>query len=250
MSKILKLLIPALVIAAGAIYFFVFTGIIKVDSPRPPGATVEIDGIVVGTTPVKKRIRTGPHQVKVYKGGFETWEEETEISGSATLISVRLRFLLRSDPTDAEVIMDGKSVGRTEFALDLKPGVHTFEFRKDGYQSERFNATVPSDASQPLPVVPLTVAEKVAPPEESWAAKEPPSDGFGFIQVTSTPDAKVALDGYEKGETPLTIENVRVGSYVITLSKEGYRDLRKTVYVKKDETTKFAGELKQEVVEK
>ena len=113
-------------------------------------------------------------------------------------------------------------------------------------QSERFNATVPSDASQPLPVVPLTVAEKAPPPEESWATKEPPSDGFGFIQVTSTPDSTVALDGYEKGETPLTIENVRVGSYVITLSREGYRDLRRTVYVKKDETTKFAGELKQE----
>jgi len=248
-SKLLKLLIPVLIIAAGILYFFVFTGVIKVDSPRPPGATVEIDGIVLGTTPVKKRIRTGAHLVKVYKGGFETWEGETEVSSSATLVSVKLRFLLRSDPTDAEAIMDGKSVGRTELAIDVKPGVHTFEFRKDGYQSERFNATVPSDASQPFPVVRLTVAEKVSPPEESWATKEPPSDGYGIIQVTSTPDAQVALDGYWKGETPLTIENVHVGSYVITLSREGYRDLRNTVYVRKDETTRFARELKPEVVE-
>ena len=67
--------------------------------------------------------------------------------------------------------------------------------------------------------------------------------------MTSAPDAQVYLDGYWKGETPLTIERVHVGDYVITLSREGYRDLRKTVYVKKNETTRFAGELKPESVE-
>ncbi|MFC1714947.1 PEGA domain-containing protein [Candidatus Poribacteria bacterium] len=249
-SKILILIISVLIILAGVLYFFVFTGIVKIDTPRPPGATVEIDGIVVGTTPIKKRVRTGVHQIRVFKGGFETWEGTEEVSGSASLVSVKLRFLLRSEPTGAEVIMDGESVGETETAIDLKPGAHTFEFRKDGYKSERFNAVVPPNASDPLPVVPLKVAEeKTTPTPEEWTVKEPPSEGFGVIQVTSIPDAQVYLDGYLKGETPLTIVDVLVGDYVITLSKEGFRDLRKTVYVKKDETTRFAGELKPESTE-
>jgi hypothetical protein len=245
--KLLLLLILTLLVVAGVLYFFVFTGIVKVNSARPIGATVEIDGIVVGTTPIKKRIRTGVHQIKVFKGGFETWEGEEKVSRSAALVSVKLRFLMRSDPTDAEVIMDGQSVGKTELAVDLKPGAHTLEFRKDGYKSERFNAAIPANASEPFPVVILEVAEvEETSTMAEWATREPPSEGNGIIQVTSTPDAQVYLDGYWKGETPLTVEQVPVGSYVITLSREGHRDLRKTVYVKKGETTRFAGELKQE----
>ncbi len=249
-SKLLILIISVLIILAGILYFFVFTGIIKVDSSRPTDATVEIDGIVVGATPIKERVRTGVHQIRVFKGGFETWEGTAEVSRSASLITVKLRFLLRSDPAGAEVIMDGESVGETETAIDLAPGVHSFEFRKPGYQSERFNAIIPTNASDPLPVVPLKVAEVVETQiMEEWVSREPPSEGYGVIQVTSVPDAQVSLDGYLKGETPLTITNVHVGDYVITLSREGYRDLRKTVYVKKDETTRFAGELKPESTE-
>lgn len=249
LSRLLKLIIPVLIVLAGMLYFFVFTGVIKVDASRPSGATVEIDGIVVGTVPIKKRVRTGVHQIRVFKSGFEAWEGEKEVSSSASLISVRLRFLLRSAPTGAEVIMNGESVGETDLAIDLKTGAHTFEFRKDGYKGERFNAVVPPDASEPLPVVKLTVAEEKTSTPEEWTTKAPPSDGYGVIQVTAMPDAQVYLDGYWKGETPLTIERVHAGDYVITLSREGYRDLRKTVYVKKDETTRFAGELKPESVE-
>ncbi len=246
-SKILILIISVLIILAGVLYYFVFTGVIVVNSSRPFGATVEIDGIVVGTTPIKKRVRTGTHQIRVFKGGFETQEIEKKVLGSNKPLTVKLRFLLRSEPVGAEVIINGESVGETEIAIDIEPGAHTFEFRKDGYKGERFNAVVPPNASDPLPVVPLKVAEeKTTPTPEEWTTKEPPSEGFGIIQVTSVPDAQVYLDGYLKGETPLTIVDVLVGDYVITLSKEGFRDLRKTVYVKKDETTRFAGELKPE----
>jgi eukaryotic-like serine/threonine-protein kinase len=249
-SKLLTLIVLVLIVVAGMLYFFVFTGIMKVDSVRPVDATVEIDGIVVGMTPVKKRVRTGVHQIKVFKGGFETWEGEVDVSSSAALVSVKLRFLLRSNPTDAEVIMDGESVGKTELAVDLTPGLHSFEFRKEGYKSERFNATVPSNSSEPLPIVILAEAEVVKTSTMAeWATREPPSEGNGIVQVTSTPDAQVYLDGYWKGETPLTIEQIPVGSYVITLSRDGYKDLRRTVYIKKNETTRFAGELKPKSVE-
>ena len=250
----LKWLILGLIIVAGLLYFFIFfifTGIIKIDSTRPYGATVEIDGRIVGTTPIKRRVRTGTHQIKVFREGFKTWEGKRKVSTSALSVSVELHFLLRSKPSGATVTMDGEYVGETDMAIDLEPGAHSFEFKKDGYRSERFNAMIPSDASEPLPLVTLVVAEEE--PEsstlEEWTTKSPPAGEYGTIQVTSRPDAQVSLDGYWKGETPLTIANVPVGSYVITLSREGYRDTRKTVYVKKDETTRFAGELRSESVD-
>jgi hypothetical protein len=246
MSRLLKLIIPALIIIAGLLYFFVFTGVVKIDSVRPPGATVHIDGVLAGTTPLKQRIRAGVHQVTVSKEGFETWRGQLDVGGvSASLISVRLRFLLRSEPDGVKVIMDGKHIGETELAIDLRPGMHSFEFRKDGYQSAKFNATVPENAGEPLPFVKLDPAG-APPPEERWPTEEPSAPEYGDIQVTSTPDAQVYLDGEWAGETPLTIRKVLAGSYVITLSKEGYRDMRKTVYVKKDETSRIAGKLNPE----
>jgi len=246
MSRLLKLIIPTLIVLAGVLYFFVFTGVIKIDSVRPPGATVHINGTVVGTTPLKQRIRAGDHQIVVSKDGFETWRNKAKVSGtSASVITVKLRFLLRSEPEGAEVIMDGKLLGTTELAIDLKPGLHNFEFRKDGYKTARFNATVPEQAGEPLPFVKLQLPEAPTP-KERWPTVEPQEAGFGEIQVTSTPDAQVYLDGGWAGETPLTIRKVHVGSYVITLSREGYRDMRQTVYVKKDETSKIAGKLNPE----
>ncbi len=246
MSKIVVLAVLILVFAAILAYFFVFTGVVNVVSTRPSRATVEIDGIVVGSTPWKQRIRAGTHKITVSKEGFETWQSEEKVSGrSPAVISVKLRFLLRSEPTGAQVIMDGESIGVTDLAANLDPGMHTFEYRKSGYQTAKFKANIPPDANEPIPVVSLKPA-KASPPEETWTEEGVPASGYGTVQVVSTPDAQVYLDGEWQGETPLTIKNVPVGSYVITLSKEGYRDLRKTVYVKKDETARIAGELKPE----
>ncbi len=246
MSKIVVSAVLILVLAAILAYFFVLTGVVNVISTRPPRATVEIDGTVVGSTPWKQRIRAGTHQITVYKEGFETWQTEEKVSGrSPSMISVKLRFLLRSEPTGAQVIIDGKNTGVTDLAANLDPGMHTFEYRKSGYQTAKFKANIPPDASEPIPIVSLKAA-KASPPEETWTEEGVVASGYGTVQVASTPDAQVYLDGEWQGETPLTIKNVPVGSYVITLSKEGYRDLRKTVYVKKDETAKIAGELKPE----
>jgi hypothetical protein len=245
-SKIVILAVLILLLAAILLYFLVFTGVINVISTRPPKAIVEIDGTVVGNTPLKKRIRTGTHQITVYKEGFETWQSEEKVSGrSPSMISVKLRFLLRSEPTGAQVIMDGENIGVTDLAANLAPGMHTFEYRKSGYQTAKFKASIPLDANEPIPIVPLKPAE-ASPPEERLTEEGVVASGHGNVQVASTPDAQVYLDGEWQGETPLTIKNVPVGSYVITLSKEGYRDLRKTVYVKKDETARIAGELKPE----
>lgn len=245
MSKLIIVIIALLFIAVVIFYYFVFTGVIVVERSNPTGAKVHIDGVAVGSPPLKQRVRAGVHQIMIYKEGFETRQEEIKVSGFSPLrISVRLRFILRSEPAGARVTIDSKYAGTTDIPIELRQGVHTFEFQKRGYQVEKFRANIPEVLSESIPVVTLEPERKPEPEAETWSMEGPAQAGYGSIQVTSTPDAQVYLDGELQGETPLTIKKVPAGSYVISLSKEGYREMRQTVYVRKDETTKVAGELK------
>lgn len=249
--KILIIVFAILIIISVVLYYYVFTGVVVVNCSRPLEATVEIDGFKSGNTPFKERIRVGNHNIKVYKEGFEPWEGKIKVKRfSPTTVTVKLRFLLQSDPTGASIKINGKEVGVTDLALDLPAGLYNIEFKKSGYQVAKFKATIPPNVSQPLPFVKLEKASS-RPKEEvivigESGVIEPEESGNGSLQITSIPDAQVFIDGYHRGETPLTIKKIPVGSYVLKLSKEGYKDLRQTIYIRKDEVTKIAVELKPE----
>jgi hypothetical protein len=235
----------------GILYYYVFTGVVVINSSRPLDVIVKADGEEVGTAPLKFRVRSGTHTIKAYKDGFEPWEGIVEVSGAAPqTLTVRLRFLLKSEPTGANVMINGKDYGITDTVIDLPSGTYTFEFTKKGYKKTKFIAEIPHNVSTPLPVAPLVPISSSKLQEDSTISSDstttPSQKGFGSIQITSKPDAQVFLDGELQGETPITLNKISIGSYVLKLSKEGYRDLRQTVYVQKDEITKIAGELKTE----
>lgn len=245
--KYVVIAIGLLLILAGVLYYYVFTGIVTIDSQRPLDAVVNIDGNEVGETPLKLRLRTGTHEIKVYKDGFEQWEGQITIRiGSPETLSVKLRFMVKSEPPGATVKINGEEVGVTDMPIDLMVGVYTFEFKKEGYGKVKFMAEVPHNVSMPLPVAPLVLLKDIKKEQQEAIAEaeKPAITGLGSIQVNSTPDAQVYLDGEHQGETPLTLTKIQVGSYVLKLSKDGYKDLRQTVYVNKGETTKVAVELK------
>jgi len=250
MKIAVPILIVLLAVAAVIIYFAVFTSEILVDSQVPVEANIQINGVDAGTTPLKKRVRAGLYQIKIYKEGFEPWQWEGEVTGTAPLVlSAKLRFLLRSDPVGANVTIDGRDVGVTDMPISLLPGKYTIVYKKKGYRDAKFIVSIPPNAIDSIPLATLVPAR--APlmlEEEKPPAEKPSPPDYGAIQVTSTPDAQVFLDGEPQGETPLTLKKIPVGSYVLKLSREGYRDLRQTVYVKKDETAKVAAELKPESV--
>lgn len=237
-----------ILIIAGVLYYFVLTGIISVVCQRPVEALVQIDGVQAGYTPLQKRIRTGIHHVKVFKEGFEQWEGEVKVNSmSPATVNIKLKFLLQSEPTGAKVRINNVEVGMTDMFIDLAPGIYTFELVKPGYRKAKFIAKIPQNVNQPLPFVKLETY-KATPREEPKASitEKPSPTEYGSIQISCVPDAQVFLDGNPMGETPLTLKKIPVGSYVLKLSREGFRDLRQTVYVKSNETTKVSAELKPE----
>lgn len=238
-----------LLVVFGVLYYYVFTGVVIVNSLRPLDAIVKIDDDEIGTTPLKYRLRSGTYRIRVYKEGFETWEGQITISGTAPqTITAKLRFLLKSEPPGALVKVNGKEFGTTDTVIDLSSGVYTFEFQKKGYGKVKYMAEIPHNVSEPLPIAPLVLIKDIKAEQAEAIASAMPTapTGYGSIQITSNPDAQVYLDGTLQGETPLTLSKVAVGSYVLKLSKEGYKDQKQTVYVNKGETTKIAGELKPE----
>lgn len=68
----------------------------------------------------------------------------------------------------------------------------------------------------------------------------------GTLSITSTPSgAAIKIDGKYKGETPLTLENQRSGSYSIIFSAEGYETQTKSVTVTAGKTVTCSATLKK-----
>ena len=69
------------------------------------------------------------------------------------------------------------------------------------------------------------------------------SDRVGRLDVTSDPPgAQVTVDGQARGETPLTLDNLRAGSHSIVLERDG-GSVRRVVIVKAHETSEVSAAL-------
>jgi serine/threonine protein kinase len=55
-----------------------------------------------------------------------------------------------SDPPGAEIVLDGKVVGRTPYTFEVPAGTHEIEYRKDGYYPAQATIKVPADARVPV----------------------------------------------------------------------------------------------------
>ncbi len=125
------------------------------------------------------------------------------VSGSADVSGGVVRFT--SDPSGADVAVDGRNRGKTPLALsDLGPGRHDYELSRRGYRPFIGEFTI--------------------------------SGKFGSIVVTTEPvGAEVLLDGQPRGTAPdggLAIARIPYGQHTITARLKGYRDAVKIVDLK------------------
>jgi hypothetical protein len=108
-----------------------------------------------------------------------------------------------SAPPGAQVFVDGKPVGTTPVRVELNPGNHAVEFKlKDATRTQ----TIAIENGRETAV---TV---------EWNPKR-----VGGLQVVSTPaGAVVRVDGRERGKTPLTLNDLAVGTHTVRIeSSEG-----------------------------
>ena len=108
---------------------------------KTKGATVEVDGEGIGTTPLVKPIRIDPgkHTLKIAKKGYTEYLDVFVIKrGKATALGIDLlpvAGILSVDASvdHARVHVDGKYVGTTPLEIEALIGKRTVRIVKEGY---------------------------------------------------------------------------------------------------------------------
>ena len=181
---------------------------------QPAGASVIIDGMDRGTTPITLfDIAPGRHHLKYRLAGYEERDRFFDtndgpyIEKNEVLEEVKGLLLLKTDPPDCDIQIDGVSVGRTPKLITHLPvrGTHVIKLRKAGYLTQsisvRFNGRKP-----------LVREEKMI-------------QSSGTINVISDPaGAEVTVNGVSQGVAPVEVEQVPKGRAVVKFHLDGFAD--------------------------
>ncbi|MFB3854019.1 MAG: PEGA domain-containing protein [Vicinamibacterales bacterium] len=123
------------------------------------------------------------------------------------------RLTIASEPSGAEVSMDGKPAGRTPLTLDVRAGRHVVELSV-GTRRRTVTLSVESGSS---------VSHFIELPQALPEA--------GSLRVTTEPPgAEVRLDGERRGVAPLVLRGLAPGPHEIVVSR-GNRIIRQTVAI-------------------
>jgi hypothetical protein len=129
------------------------------------GAEIYIDDVKVGVVPFEDPVDVAPgvaHTLRVQKRGFAPFVETFTLTAGAEreieadLVPSGGVLRIQCNVLRAQVLLDGKPIGRTPFDGDIPPGKHTLEVVSAGYLRD----------AQPIEVKPgaeLALDVKLAP---------------------------------------------------------------------------------------
>lgn len=208
------------------------TGQIRVTT-SPEGATLTCNGSLCDATPSTiQRLTAGTYLLVAEKPGYVSARrtvsimEGTHASVDMTLEPLHGLVLVQSNPTGAEVRVNGAFRGKTPvFVPDLPPGTHRFVFSAPG--------RLPREVEE-------IVQDRI--PKKIFA--ELPLNA-GRLIVRSVPEgAKVFLNGAERGAAPCEIVDAPSGENVVELRLDGYTTYSERLTIAAQETKEVAGTLK------
>jgi hypothetical protein len=155
--------------------------------------------------------------------------------------------VVRSSPSGAAVTVDGRWRGRTPLTLDnLRFGDHRVRVVRDGYAVATESVTLSAEAPTRTVSAELQRSRPAAAPAPKAAA--PTARGrqtyTGAIYIDSRPrGARVTINGRAVGTTPVRVPEVPVGSHVVRLQLENYRDWTTTTRVTAGQDARVTGSL-------
>jgi predicted Ser/Thr protein kinase len=198
------------------------TGTLRIAS-EPSGATVEIDGLPAGETPLTLERPVGNSDVRIVKAGHRPFETEQRIRQnrstrvSASLQPIPAAVTLTFNPFATVFINDEqRSIQAAESWSDsLAPGRHTIVAR---YRSSEWVQMVDLRPGETLNRT-VDFTEKV---EVSIVAQTSGGE--------SIPNAQILVDGEPSGYAPQSL-NLRIGRHVIEVLKTGFANAERIVDV-------------------
>jgi len=196
------------------------TGSISISS-NPPEAFISIDSKKSGKTPVTiTDLSPGKHLVEARLDGYEGWSESVDIIGdkentiTAELLPITASINIDSNPSEAAIYLDGEKVGTTPDVLkSVAIGTHEVGVKLEGFAEWKRVLNVKNGKE-----ISLNAALQI---------------NTGTANIDSDPaDAVTLLDGNDVGMTPVSLTDIKIGTYDVELQKEGYVSFKKTIRIK------------------
>ena len=179
-------------------------------SSTPPGAEIMVDDQVLGLTPYTAEVLEGEHELTMKLAAHKAWQNDlVVVAGQDMQIpSVALEradglVFIRSQPSGANVTINGEFRGQTPVEVALSPGrAHELTLFRSGFNSASRRIETRPDEEQDItvPLVPITSTVKI---------------------IASPADAELYVDGDFKGVASQTLELI-AASQIIEIRQEGY----------------------------
>lgn len=199
----------------------------------PPGAQVFIDDQPMsGVTPfTMEGVPAGTHQIRMqkeYYSGSQTVFLEPDEFKKVELVLVKAKGSLKivTDPLEAEIILDNKSMGTSPQTLTgLDTGEHLLKLSKSDHVDYEQVISVEGDKTKRLNIT----LEKIKP---------------GTLKISSQPpDCDVYVNGQYKGRTPVVVRDVMPGLVQLKIVNPVYNDWQESVVLKNGEEKEISPEL-------
>jgi uncharacterized protein (TIGR02145 family) len=198
---------------------------------NPTGASISLNGIPVATkTPFTGELNPGPTRIQLNKAKYQTLDTIMNVQSSTEeVLTINLKpstlwLNITSNPTSAQVRLDGIIIGTTPLSKELdltdksKQGTHSLKI------------TLPEYIEQSQTI-------QVYPSKDPVAISVDLKKTEGAFIIQSTPEgAEVFIDGAYKGITPLQ-GVMPVGKYRVELKMEDYSPSAKKEIIVNSQTT-------------
>jgi hypothetical protein len=199
----------------------------------PEGAEVFMDSEYRGVTPLAlSEMPPGKYMLAMKLQGYTDFSKEAWLDSSAPLevfhdfdaaevaLLPKGSLTIDSEPSGAVVSINGERKGATRLELpNLDPGDYDVTLELEGHESIRKKITLLKDENLRIS---LSLIEKPK---------------YGGLSVHSDPArAEVLLNGIYRGSTPLLLSRLEIGTYDVTLNKQGYKPYQQKFVCNQDAT--------------
>ena len=202
----------------------------------PPNAVVELDNKILVTTDgvAQDRKAFGKYGFRVTAPLYypEVGKVEVNNPKNKHIVEVKLRpafttVTLKADP-GTEIWVNGEKKGSGSWTGDLGYDTYLVETKKAGHRPSQQEVTISEESAN------------------QTISLNKPSPIYGSLDINSTPaDADIYLDDKKIGTTPMFIEEQLIGSHVVKISKQGYKDHKSTVEVSESNTATVTATLEK-----
>jgi formylglycine-generating enzyme required for sulfatase activity len=178
----------------------------------PKGADVYINDIKIGVTPITlKELKPGRTRVEILKTNYKPLIENIDLqAGEKTNIKAELTgisgsLFITSIPTNSDVFLDGRAIGKTPIQLSrLSLGKKKLQIQRQNYNL--WYKTVEIEIDEQLEVH-VDLKQKSS-----------------SLKITSIPSgARVMINGKFRGKTPFIIRNNTQSNATVKILKNGYQ---------------------------